>query len=141
MVADISYQRGPPVIKSENARPNAWIYVDISTSDIGGLSLTRNECCKSRSTCPAGYTVTWSGQFEYMERAAARLQIVAPATLLIIFLLLYFNFRNITRASGCDDVYPLWSGGGYLADLISMTTICRSPSLWVYRVGRAWQRR
>ena len=95
MVADIDYQRGPPVIKSEDARPNAWIYVDISTSDIGGFVADAKQVLEDQVTIPSGYTVTWSGQFEYMERAAARLQIVAPATLLIIFLLLYFNFRNI----------------------------------------------
>ena len=97
MVADINYQRGPPVIKSEDARPNAWIYVDISTSDIGGYVAKAKRTLEEQVTVPAGYTITWSGQFEYMERAAARLRVVAPATLLIIFLLLYFNFRNITE--------------------------------------------
>ncbi|MGH1372539.1 MAG: efflux RND transporter permease subunit [Cellvibrionaceae bacterium] len=97
MVADIDYQRGPPVIKSEDARPNAWIYVDISTSDIGGYVAKAKQVLNEQVTVPAGYTITWSGQFEYMERAAERLSIVAPATLLIIFLLLYFNFRNITE--------------------------------------------
>lgn len=97
MVADIDYQRGPPVIKSEDARPNAWIYVDISTSDIGGYVAKAKQVLNEQVSVPAGYTITWSGQFEYMERAAARLSIVAPATLLIIFLLLYFNFRNITE--------------------------------------------
>lgn len=95
MVADISYERGPPVIKSEDARPNAWIYVDISTSDIGGFVAKAKQLVEREVRIPAGYTVAWSGQFEYMERAAARLRIVAPATLLIIFLLLYLNFRNI----------------------------------------------
>ena len=97
MVAEINYQRGPPVIKSEDARPNAWIYVDISTSDIGGFVTKAKRVLQDQVSVPAGYTVTWSGQFEYMERAAARLKIVAPVTLLIIFLLLYFNFRNITE--------------------------------------------
>ncbi|MCP4713465.1 MAG: efflux RND transporter permease subunit, partial [Planctomycetes bacterium] len=97
MVAKIDYRRGPPVIKSEDARPNAWIYVDISTSDIGGYVAKAKQVLQEQVTVPPGYTITWSGQFEYMERAAARLSIVAPATLLIIFLLLYFNFRNITE--------------------------------------------
>lgn len=95
MLAEIKYTRGPPVIKSENARPNAWIYVDISTSDIGGFVAKAKQILKEQVNVPAGYTITWSGQFEYMERAAERLRIVAPLTLLIIFLLLYFNFRNI----------------------------------------------
>ena len=95
LVAEISYTRGPPVIKSEDARPNAWIYVDISTSDIGGFVSKAKEVINQQVDIPAGYTLTWSGQFEYMERAARRLSIVAPATLFIIFLLLYFNFRNV----------------------------------------------
>ncbi|MEH6569803.1 MAG: CusA/CzcA family heavy metal efflux RND transporter [Halioglobus sp.] len=97
MVADIQYRRGPPVIKSEDARPNAWIYVDISTSDIGGFVRQAKNVVANQVVIPAGYTLSWSGQFEYMERAAARLSIVAPATLLIIFLLLYLNFRNVTE--------------------------------------------
>ena len=95
MLAEIKYTRGPPVIKSENARPNAWIYVDISTSDIGGFVAKAKQILKEQVNVPAGYTITWSGQFEYMERAAERLRIVAPLTLLLIFLLLYLNFRNI----------------------------------------------
>lgn len=97
MVSTIEYQRGPAVIKSEDARPNAWIYVDISSSDIGGYVAQAKRVLNEQVTVPAGYTITWSGQYEYMERAAARLSIVAPATLLLIFLLLYFNFRNIAE--------------------------------------------
>lgn len=96
-VAELKLRRGPPVIKSEDARPNAWIYVDINTSDIGGFVAKAKETLKTQVTIPAGYTLTWSGQFEYMERAAKRLRIVLPATLLIIFLLLYLNFRNMTE--------------------------------------------
>ena len=95
MLAEIKYTRGPSVIKSENARPNAWIYVDISTSDIGGFVAKAKQILKEQVNVPAGYTITWSGQFEYMERAAERLRIIAPLTLLLIFLLLYLNFRNI----------------------------------------------
>lgn len=95
MVAKLVYRRGPPVIKSEDARPNAWIYVDISSSDIGGFVTKAKKVLEEKVMIPAGYTVTWSGQFEYMERASQRLQIVAPITLLIIFILLYMNFKNI----------------------------------------------
>ena len=97
LVTEINYTRGPPVIKSEDARPNAWIYVDISTSDIGGFVNKAKEAINQQVKIPSGYTLTWSGQFEYMERAAKRLSIVAPATLFIIFLLLYFNFRNVVE--------------------------------------------
>ena len=96
-VAKLELRRGPPVIKSEDARPNAWIYVDIKTSDIGGFVVKAKETLAQQVNIPAGYTLTWSGQFEYMERAAQRLRIVVPATLLIIFLLLYLNFRNMTE--------------------------------------------
>lgn len=95
MVADLVYRRGAPVIKSEDARPNAWIYVDIASSDIGGFVRDAKNVLAEKVNIPAGYTVTWSGQFEYMERAERRLSIVAPATLFIIFLLLYLNFRNV----------------------------------------------
>ena len=96
-VAEIRRQRGPPVIKSEDARPNAWIYVDIKTSDIGGFVAEAKRVLAEQVKIPPGYTVVWSGQFEYMERAEARLRLLVPATLLIIFLLLYLNFRNATE--------------------------------------------
>ncbi len=97
LVAELKLRRGPPSIKSENSRPNAWIYVDIKTSDIGGYVAEAKQVIESQLKIPPGYTLMWSGQFEYMERAAERLRIVVPVTLLIIFLLLYFNFRNITE--------------------------------------------
>jgi len=96
-VADLTHRRGPPVIKSENSRPNAWVYVDISSSDIGGFVNKAKNILADQVDIPAGYTVTWSGQFEYMERAAKRLQVVVPVTLLIIFILLYLNFRNLVE--------------------------------------------
>ncbi len=97
LVADLQLRRGPPSIKSEDSRPNAWIYVDIKTSDIGGYVAEAKQVVESQVDIPAGYTLVWSGQFEYMERAAERLRIVVPFTLLVIFLLLYFNFKNITE--------------------------------------------
>mgnify|MGYP000370758544 CR=1 FL=1 len=97
LVAELNLRRGPPVIKSENARPNAWVYVDISTSDIGGFVTKAKQVLAEKVTLPAGYTLVWSGQFEYMERAAERLKIVVPITFLIIFLLLYLTFGNIAE--------------------------------------------
>jgi Cu(I)/Ag(I) efflux system membrane protein CusA/SilA len=97
LVADIKFTRGTDVIKTEDASPNAWIYVDIKTSDIGGFVTLAKQKLAERVTIPAGYAVTWSGQFEYMERAAERLQMVLPLTLLLIFVLLYSTFRNITE--------------------------------------------
>ncbi len=97
LVADLHLRRGPPAIKSENSRPNAWVYVDIKTSDIGGYVAQAKQLVAAQVDIPAGYTLVWSGQFEYMERAANRLKMVVPLTLLIIFLLLYFNFRNVAE--------------------------------------------
>ncbi len=94
-LADIRLTRGAPAIKSENARPQAWVYIDIKTSDVGGFVAEARQVLADAIDLPAGYTVTWSGQFEYMERAAARLKIVIPLTLFMIFLLLYLNFRNV----------------------------------------------
>ena len=94
LVADLNLRRGPPSIKSEDARPNAWIYVDLKTSDIGGFVVQAQQLVASQIILPAGYTISWSGQFEYMERAAEKLRIVVPFTLMLIFLLLYLIFRN-----------------------------------------------
>ncbi|MBN2700865.1 MAG: efflux RND transporter permease subunit [Methylothermaceae bacterium] len=96
-VSELKLRRGPPVIKTENARPNAWIYVDINTSDIGGFVAKAKQVLAQQVKIPPGYTVSWSGQFEYMARAAKRLQLVIPITLGLIFLLLYFTFRNFTE--------------------------------------------
>ena len=96
MVADIEYRRGPSVIKSEGARPNAWVYVDIASSDVGGFVRKAKQRVADEINLPVGYALNWAGQFEYMERAAERLSIIVPITLLIIFLLLYLNFRNVT---------------------------------------------
>jgi len=111
-LATLEYSRGPPVIKSEDARPNAWIYVDISSDDIGGFVAKAKQALAEQVEIPAGYTVTWSGQFEYMERAAKRLSIVAPATLLLVFLLLYFNFRNVSGPLVVMLSIPFSSIGG-----------------------------
>ena len=97
LVADLTLRRGTDVIKSEGSRPNAWVYVDITTSDIGGFVSRAKQTLAENLEIPAGYTVTWSGQFEYMERAAERLRVVVPITLLLIFLLLYFTFRNFVE--------------------------------------------
>ncbi len=96
-ITTISLSRGAPVIKSEDARPNAWVYVDISTSDIGSFVKDAKKVIEAQLDLPAGYNLIWSGQFEYMQRAQERLRIVVPFTLVLIFLLLYFNFRNLAE--------------------------------------------
>ena len=113
LVADLKLRRGPPVVKTENATPNAWIYVDIKTSDIGGYVAAAKKLVNETVKIPAGYSLVWSGQFEYMERAAARLKVVVPVTLLTIFLLLYFNFRNLTAPAVVMLSIPFALIGGF----------------------------
>ena len=94
-VATIREVAGPMVVRTEDAMPTAWVYVDVVGRDIGSYVAQAQRVVRERITLPAGYTVVWSGQYEYMQRAAARLVLVIPATLLIIFLLLYLNFRSV----------------------------------------------
>ena len=97
-VADIRIVKGPPVVKSENARNTAWIYVDITKIDVGTYVKKAQEVVREKIKLPPGYSMIWSGQYEYMIRAQKRLMIVVPMTLIIIFLLLYFNFKNIAES-------------------------------------------
>jgi Cu(I)/Ag(I) efflux system membrane protein CusA/SilA len=97
-VADISISKGPPVIKSENARTTAWLYVDLRGLDVGTYVKNAKKIIEEKVDFPEGYSLVWSGQYEYMERAAKRLSIVVPITLIVIFLLLYFNFKNFAES-------------------------------------------
>jgi Cu(I)/Ag(I) efflux system membrane protein CusA/SilA len=96
-VAEVSLSRGPTTIRTENGQLAAYIYVDIRDRDIGGYVADAQQAVKAGVQFPPGAYLVWSGQFEYLERAAARLKIVVPVTLLIIFLLLYLNFRSLTE--------------------------------------------
>src|SRR6185436_19643874 len=87
-----------PMIKSENSRPSGWVYIDIHERDLGSVVRDMQQTVAQQVKLPPGYSVAWSGQFEYLERATARLQIVVPATLAIIFLLLYLTFRRVDEA-------------------------------------------
>jgi Cu(I)/Ag(I) efflux system membrane protein CusA/SilA len=97
-VVDLEFKKDAPVIKTENARYSSWIYVDLTTSDLGSYVNQARETVAQELDLPQGYSLAWSGQYEYMERAKKRLQIVVPITLLIIFLLLYFNFKNLQES-------------------------------------------
>lgn len=95
-VATFTLTDGPPMIKSENARPNAWIYVDLEQGvDLGTYVQDARKVIDEQVTLPAGYALKWSGQFEYLERANRRLQVLIPITLAIIFLLLFLHFKNV----------------------------------------------
>jgi copper/silver efflux system protein len=96
-VAQVKIAKGAPAIRTENALLSAYIYVDIRDRDIGSYVAEAKRAVAEQVQFPQGSYVTWSGQFEYMERALERLKIVVPGTLLIIFLLLYLNFRALTQ--------------------------------------------
>jgi Cu(I)/Ag(I) efflux system membrane protein CusA/SilA len=94
-VSTIQITDGPPMIKTENARKSLWVYVDIRDVDVGTYVKNAKEVVNRQLKLPEGYSLIWSGQFEYMERVAARMKILIPLTIIIIFFLLYFYFRNV----------------------------------------------
>jgi Cu(I)/Ag(I) efflux system membrane protein CusA/SilA len=96
-IATVSLARGPASIRTENGQLAVYIYVDIRDRDLGGYVADAQQAVRERVQFPTGTYVTWSGQYEYLQRATARLQIVVPVTLLVIFLLLYLNFRSVTE--------------------------------------------
>jgi Cu(I)/Ag(I) efflux system membrane protein CusA/SilA len=96
-VAKISLAKGPASIRTENAQLVVYIFVDFRDRDIGGYVADAQKAVAEQVRFPQGYYATWSGQFEYLQRAEARMKIVVPVTLMIIFLLLYLNFRRITE--------------------------------------------
>ena len=93
-VARVEVADGPAMIRSENARPSGWVFVDIQGRDLGGYVRDAKDEIAAKLTLPPGYSLAWSGQYEYLERAVERLKVVVPLTLAIIVLLLYLNFRN-----------------------------------------------
>ncbi len=96
-LADMSFSKGPPVIKSEQARPNAWVYVDVEDADIGGFVETAREAVAREVEIPAGYSLDWSGQYEFLLRARERMEIVAPMTLLLMLLTIHVSTRSLSR--------------------------------------------
>ena len=88
---------GPPAIKSENARPNAWIYVDLRGIDVGTYVENAQKVVAQKIKVPPGYTITWSGQYEYMQRAEKRLLYVIPLTIVIIFVIIFLNTKSLIK--------------------------------------------
>ncbi len=119
-VADISVVDGPPAIKSEDGRLNGWTFVDISGRDLGSYVADAQQHVAEEIELPAGYSLSWSGQYEYMERAKQRLLIVGPVTLAIIVLLLFLNFRRFAEVAIIIGTLPMALIGGlwllYLLD-------------------------
>ena len=98
-LASVKYVVGPPAIKSEGARPNAWIYVDLRGIDIGTYVQNAQKVVAEKIKLPAGYTITWSGQYEYMQRAKKRLTYVIPLTIAIIFVIIFLNTKSLIKTA------------------------------------------
>ncbi len=111
-VARISIEEGPPMLRSENARLSGWIYVDVRGRDLRSVVREMQAVVAKEVAMPAGYAVSWSGQFEYLERATERMKVVVPATLAVIFVLLYLLFRDATNAALVMAAVPFSLVGG-----------------------------
>ncbi len=111
-VASISVQDGPPMLKSENARPSGWVYVDVRGRDLQAVAEDLRRAVNSQVQLEPGISIAYSGQFEYLERANARLKLVVPATLLIIFVLLYLTFSRLDEAMLIMATLPFALTGG-----------------------------
>jgi Cu(I)/Ag(I) efflux system membrane protein CusA/SilA len=112
-VAAIGLSDGPPMLKSENARLSGWVYIDLHGRDLSSAVRDMQRAVARQIRLPPGYSLLWSGQFEYLERATEKLKIVVPATLLIIFVLLYLTFRRFGDAFLIMATLPLALVGGF----------------------------
>jgi Cu(I)/Ag(I) efflux system membrane protein CusA/SilA len=111
-LASVEITEGPDMIRSENARLNGWVYVDIAGRDLGSYVKDAQAVVNQQIKLPAGYSISWSGQYEYLERAKERLSVVAPLTLAIIALLLFLNFRRVVEVIIIFTTLPLALVGG-----------------------------
>jgi copper/silver efflux system protein len=111
-VADVRITDGPPMLRSENARLSGWVYVDIRGRDLRSAVQEMQRVLAAKVKLPPGYTVSWSGQFEFLERATAKLKVVVPFTLLIIFVLLYLTFSRFGEALLIMATLPFALVGG-----------------------------
>ena len=128
-VAKVDIVRGPMAIKTENAFPVTTVFVDIQDRDVGSYVRDAQNAVSSQVTLPAGYTLVWSGQYEFMQRVVQKLRVVVPVTLGIIFLLLYLNFRGITESLIVMLALPFsLVGGVWFLWLLDYNT---SVAVWV----------
>jgi copper/silver efflux system protein len=112
-VAAIGISDGPPMLKSENARLSGWVYIDLHGRDLSSAVRDMQQAVAKNIRLPAGYSISWSGQFEYLARAKAKLKVIVPVTLLITFVLLYLNFRRFSEAALIMTTLPFALVGGF----------------------------
>ena len=129
LLTDMSFVKGPPVVKSEQARPNAWVYVDIQDVDVGSYVERATQAVAAGVDIPAGYSLGWSGQYEYMVRAQERLQVVVPLTVLLIVLIVYASTQSAARTLIVLTAVPLSLAGAFwLLDALQYNL---SIAVWV----------
>jgi Cu(I)/Ag(I) efflux system membrane protein CusA/SilA len=111
-LATLSFEKGPPSIKTENGRPNALVFIDLEGIDVGTYVRNARKAIDENIGLPAGYGLKWSGQYELLERASKRLALIAPVTLLVIFVLLYLSFKRLSDALLVMSTIPFALVGG-----------------------------
>jgi len=155
-VATVTITDGPSMIRSENARPSGWVYVDIEGRDLGSFVEAARQRVAERVELPPGYSLRWSGQYEYWERAVEKLKVVVPVTLLIIVLLLYMNFRrfgDVAVILGClpfaltGGIWLVYGLGYHLSIAVAVGFIAlagvaaETGVVMLLYLNQAWQRR
>ena len=155
-VATVRITDGPSMIRSENSRPSGWVYVDIGGRDLGSYVAAARERVATQVRLPPGYSLRWSGQYEYWQRAAAKLKVVVPFTLVIIVLLLYLNFRrfgDVALILGClpfaltGGVWLLYALGYHLSIAVAVGFIAlagvaaETGVVMLLYLNHAWERR
>ncbi len=128
-IARVRIDEGPAMIRSENARPAGWVFVDVDQADLGAYVRDLRKAVKDTVELPAGYAISWSGQYEYMERARARLNVLIPLTMAIIVLLLYVQLRSFGEVMIVLGVVPLSLVGGVW--LLYALNFQLSVAVWV----------
>ncbi len=155
-VADLRVTDGPPMVKSEEGIPTAFVFVDTSSNDLGGMVAKLQHAVAQQVTLPAGYTLDWAGQFQALQHAKARMNLVVPVTIIIVFLLVYLVFRDTAQALIILATVPLGLVGGLwlvwlLGYAVSVATVvgfiglagitCEFGVVLVLYLRQAWQRR
>jgi copper/silver efflux system protein len=134
-LAEVDMHQGPPSIKSENGRPNAWVFVDLRGIDVGTWVERAQRVVAEKVKLPAGYTLTWSGQYEYMQHAKHRLLLIVPITLLLILLILYLNTKSVVKTAMVLTAVPFsLVGAVWLLDLLGYNW---SIAVWVGLIALA----
>jgi copper/silver efflux system protein len=128
-LADITIHKGPAMIKSENSRRSVWVYVDLRGIDVGTYVKNAQQAVRKSIKLPAGYSLVWSGQFEYMQRAKRRLLLVIPLTLFIVFLIIYMNTKSLTKTAIVLLAVPFSLVGAFW--LIYLAGYNLSVAVWV----------